>query len=73
MPIGNFRPYPVAMSRKNAALADNRHNFPIIGNLDLTGGHLIYRDDIKGLNLDLKLDSVNGQGGEKNSANGFKN
>jgi len=52
-------------SADDAALADNRHEFPIIQNLRLKAGKLIYRDAVKGLNLDVKLDSVIGQGDDK--------
>lgn len=68
-----------ALSKANVAshtvLADNRHNFPLIGKLALNDGHLIYRDAVRGLDLDLKLQSVSGEGGEKdkgNTTNGFK-
>jgi AsmA family protein len=59
-----------------AALADSRHDFPIIQKLELKKGHVIYRDAVKGMNLDLNLDTVKGQGGDDNpktaSADGFK-
>lgn len=38
--------------------ADNRYEFPIIDQLKITRGRIIFKDDPKGLNLDLQLDSV---------------
>ena len=56
-----------------AALPDNRHNFPIIGRIAINDGHLIYRDAVKNLNLDLELQTVTGNGGDKKSKDsGFK-
>jgi uncharacterized protein involved in outer membrane biogenesis len=55
-----------------AALAEDRHNFPIFQTLELKAGHFIYRDAIKGMSLDLKLDSVSGQGGDENAKNSPK-
>ncbi len=66
----NFPVFSKANVASQAALADNRHNFPIIQNLELKDGHIIYRDALKGMNLDLKLDSVNGQGGDDNASKG---
>lgn len=51
-----------------AALAENRYDFPVFKSLELKSGHFIYRDALKGMNLDLKLDSVSGQGGDKNAS-----
>jgi AsmA family protein len=51
------------------ALAEDRHDFPIMQNLELKNGNIIYRDAMKGLNLDLKLDSVSGQGGDEHARN----
>ncbi len=48
-------------------LPEDRYDFPIFKSLALKAGHFIYRDAVKGMNLDLKLDSVSGQGGDKNS------
>lgn len=47
------------------ALADNRHDFPIFQKLELKQGHIIYRDAVKGMNLNVDLDSVSGQGGKE--------
>lgn len=44
---------------------DDRHDFPLIGMLALREGKVIYRDHAKGLFLDLDLDTVIGEGGEK--------
>ncbi|HEY6528302.1 MAG TPA: AsmA family protein [Cellvibrionaceae bacterium] len=70
--------FPV-FSKENVAtetaLADSRHDFPIIQKLVLKEGHVIYRDALKGMNLDLNLDSVHGEGEDKNaqtSAHEFK-
>jgi len=37
---------------------DNRFEFPVIDQLKISRGHIVFKDDIKGLNLDLQLDSV---------------
>ncbi|HCS65494.1 MAG TPA: hypothetical protein DIW64_16315 [Cellvibrio sp.] len=37
---------------------DRRFNFPVIDHLKISRGHIIFKDDLKGLNLDLQLDSV---------------
>lgn len=37
---------------------DSRFNFPVIDHLKISRGHIIFKDDRKGLNLDLQLDSV---------------
>lgn len=42
----------------DADTADNRYEFPIIDQLKISRGHIIFKDDLKGLNLDLQLDSV---------------
>jgi uncharacterized protein involved in outer membrane biogenesis len=61
-----------ALSKANAAdemtVADDRHDFPIIQKLQLKAGNLIYRDAVKGLNLNVKLDSVVGQGTDNSKA-----
>ncbi len=44
----------------NAALPDSRSNFPIIGTMKISDGRLVYRDKIKELDLDLKVDSIEG-------------
>lgn len=69
-----------ALSAANATtetvVPDNRHNFPLINKLELKDGNIIYRDAIKGLNMDLELNSVSGRGGVErgaaNSDSGFK-
>ena len=57
-----------ALSTANAAQEavepDDRHDFPLIGMLELRDGQVIYRDHTKGLALDLALDTVVGEGGE---------
>lgn len=66
----NFPVFSQANTATEVALADDRHDFPIIQKLQLKDGHLIYRDAVKGMNLDVKLDSVSGQGGkDANSSN----
>lgn len=42
---------------------DDRHNFPLIETLELKEGRFIYRDAVKNLSINLKLDSVSGMGG----------
>lgn len=56
-----------------AAIPDSRKNFPIIGNIMINNGRLIYRDGVKNLNLDLELETVSGSGGnKKKDGAGFK-
>ncbi|RYY75555.1 MAG: AsmA family protein [Gammaproteobacteria bacterium] len=62
----NFPALSKANAADEAAIPDNRHEFPIIQSLQLKSGNLIYRDAIKGMNLNVKLDSVVGQGTDKN-------
>ena len=54
-----------------AALPQDRHDFPIFRRLELREGKVIYRDAVKGMNLNLKLDSVSGEGGADNQKNHF--
>ena len=60
-----------ALSTANAAQEavepDSRHDFPLIGMLELREGQVIYRDQTKGLTLDLALDTVVGEGGESDN------
>ena len=65
----NFPVFSKASVVDEAALPDNRHEFPVIQSLRLMGGSLIYRDAVKGMNLDVKLDSVTGQGDKNNKEN----
>ncbi len=55
-----------------AALPDSRKNFPIIGNLTINNGRLIYRDGVKNLDLDLELETVSGSGNKEKDGGGFK-
>jgi uncharacterized protein involved in outer membrane biogenesis len=48
----------------DAALPDNRHDFPFIGSFIIKKSSLIYRDGVKGLNLDLNLDNGRSEGGD---------
>lgn len=48
---------------------DDRHEFPLIKTLALKEGRLVFRDALKNLQLDLKLDSVSGVGGEAQGDN----
>jgi uncharacterized protein involved in outer membrane biogenesis len=70
----NFPIFSEANTASQVALADDRHDFPIIQKLQVKDGHLIYRDAVKGMNLDVKLDSVSGQGGieKENGVTGSK-
>lgn len=72
----NFPAFSKENVASEAALADDRHDFPIIQKLELKAGRLVYRDAVKGMDLDIKLDSVSGQGGDedakKKSARQFK-
>lgn len=57
----NFPAFSTANATTEAVVPDNRHSFPLIDKLELKDGKLIYRDAVKGLNLDLQLNSVSGQ------------
>ncbi len=48
---------------------DDRHEFPLIKTLELKEGRLVFRDALKNLQLDLKLDSVSGVGGDAQGDN----
>lgn len=52
---------------------DDRHEFPLIGTLELREGKIIYRDPTKGLSLDLDLDTVIGEGGEEGEGQAERN
>ncbi|MES2825807.1 MAG: AsmA family protein [Pseudomonadota bacterium] len=65
----SFPMFSQANAVSETTLAEDRHDFPIMQNLALKNGNIIYRDAVKGLNLDLKLDSVSGQGGDENATN----
>ncbi|HEY8964093.1 MAG TPA: AsmA family protein, partial [Alphaproteobacteria bacterium] len=62
-----------ALSSGNAVaesvVPENRHDFPIIGHLQITDGTVIYRDHTKDLNLDLRLNAA--QGGDAGKEAGF--
>lgn len=47
-----------ALAPANPDAVDNRYEFPIIDQLKITRGHIIFKDNLKGLNLDLQVDSV---------------
>ncbi|HWV14030.1 MAG TPA: AsmA family protein [Cellvibrio sp.] len=58
--------FPVFSQAKVATevvAADNRHDFPIIHQLEVKGGRLLYRDAVKGMTLDLTLKLAKGEGG----------
>ncbi|MES2676273.1 MAG: AsmA family protein [Pseudomonadota bacterium] len=65
----SFPVFSQANAVSETALAEDRHDFPVMQNLVLKDGNIIYRDAVKGLNLDLKLDSVSGQGGDEDATN----
>ncbi len=48
----------------DAALPDNRHDFPVIGTLAIKNGTLIYRDKEKDLDVELGVNIARGEGGE---------
>lgn len=63
--------FPTLTSGKAAAetvVPSDRHDFPIIGEIKITDGHVILRDDLKDLNMDLKLSSLSGSGADKDDA-----
>lgn len=72
----HFPALSAANATTEAVVPDNRHNFPLINKLELKDGNIIYRDAVKGLHLDLELNSVSGRGGVErgaaNFASGFK-
>lgn len=43
-----------------AVVARSRYEFPVIDRLKISRGHIVFNDNLKGLNLDLQLDSVTG-------------
>ena len=45
----------------DAALPDDRGDFPVIGILRIRGGHVAYRDDTKKLSLSLAIDRATGR------------
>jgi uncharacterized protein involved in outer membrane biogenesis len=49
-----------ALEKTNVAepVPDNHYEFPIIDQLKISRGHIIFKDELKRLNLDLQLDSV---------------
>ena len=59
-----FPALSTANTAQEAVEPDDRHDVPLIGMLELRDGQVIYRDHIKGLALDLALDTVVGEGGE---------
>lgn len=46
----------------NAALPKERGDFPIIGKISITDGAMIYRDRLKELDMNLKLETATGSG-----------
>ncbi|HSC69378.1 MAG TPA: AsmA family protein [Cellvibrio sp.] len=71
----NFPMFSAANATSESVAPDNRHKFPLIERLELNDGQLVFRDAVKKLSLNLKLNSVSGSGGEKKdskkSENGF--
>lgn len=51
-----------------AVVPDNRREFPVIGNFTLKNSRLIYKDDIKKLDLDLALDTATGSSADNKQA-----
>jgi len=56
-------------------IVEDRHEIPLISQLLLKDGNIIYRDAVRGLDFDLALDSLIGEGSEEdgdiNSNRGF--
>lgn len=46
------------------AVPESRYTIPDIGQLNVSDGRVIYRDAVRGLNLDMTLDTVTGTGGD---------
>jgi AsmA family protein len=68
----NFPAFSKANVASKTVLADSRHDFPIIQKLELKEGRVIYRDAVKGMDLDLDLDSVKGEGDVKDAQKASK-
>ncbi len=49
----------------SAALPTKRSNFPLIGEMEITDGTLIYRDETKSLDVTLNIDTITGNPGGK--------
>ncbi|MGV8835846.1 AsmA family protein [Cellvibrio sp.] len=47
-----------AKTHADEMVPDSRYDFPVIDQLKISRGHIVFKDDFKGLDLDLKLDSV---------------
>lgn len=56
-----------AKEAADAATPDDRHEMPVIGRLSIENGRLRYRDRKAGLDIDTKISTVTGQGGETDS------
>lgn len=52
----------------SAVIPKERGDFPIIGEFTVTDGNVIYRDAVKKLDVDLKLSTLAGGGGDKKDA-----
>jgi uncharacterized protein involved in outer membrane biogenesis len=61
----NFPAFSDAKVVNETVLPDDRYEFPVFQRLVVKAGQFIYRDAVKGMNLNLKLDSVNGQDTDK--------
>ena len=68
----NWNFSPAKQEDENDATPDDRHEFPVIDRLELTDGKLVYRDATKDINLDLELNTVSGEGGEKGELTDFE-
>lgn len=72
----NWNLAALEQNNDEATLAENRHQIPLIEQLQLKDGKVIYRDAVRGLNLDLDLNSVIGEGRDEesgmSSGNGFE-
>lgn len=64
--------FSTASPEEEDAGPDNRHEFPVIDRLELKDGKLVYRDATKDISLDLELNSVTGDGGEKSELTDFE-
>lgn len=73
----NFPVFSDAKVLDETVLPDDRYEFPVFKRLELREGQFIYRNAVKGMNLNLNLDSVSGKDTEKGKSsdqlnNGFK-
>lgn len=68
----NFPIFSKENVSSETVFADSRRDFPIIQKLELKEGRVLYRDAVRGMNLDVNLDSLQGEGGVENEKSAVK-